>query len=109
LIDVYPDGRSHNIAEGILRTGVLKSGEHRGSVNPVEIYEYVIGMGHISLLFRRGHRIRIDISSSNFPLYDRNMNTGNPIGEDAQGVPAMQTVYHQPGYASYIDLPLIPG
>jgi predicted acyl esterase len=53
--------------------------------------------------------IRIDISSSNFPHFDRNMNTGNPIREDAYGIPAMQTIYHQSGYASYIDLPVIPG
>lgn len=107
LVDVYPDGRSHNVAEGIVRTDVLKSGENQGSSSPSEIYEYVIGMGHTSLLFRRGHRIRIDISSSNFPLYDRNMNTGNPIGEDAKGIPAMQTIYHQSDFASYVDLPVI--
>ena len=65
-------------------------------------------LGHISHLFRRGHRIRIDIASSNFPTFDRNMNTGNPIGEDAEGTPALQTVYHQANCASYIDLPVIP-
>ena len=67
-----------------------------------------IRLGHISHLFRRGHRIRIDIASSNFPTFDRNMNTGNPIGEDAEGTPALQTVYHQANYESYIDLPVIP-
>ena len=50
----------------------------------------------------------IDISSSNFPMYDRNMNTGNPIGGDVTGVKANQTVYHEAKYASYIDLPVIP-
>jgi uncharacterized protein len=109
LIDVYPDGRSHNIAEGIVRTSVLKSEEYRGSSDQANIREYVIGMGHTSQLFRKGHRIRIDFSSSNFPLYDRNMNTGNPIGEDAQGIPATQTVYHLSRYASYIELPIMPG
>jgi predicted acyl esterase len=64
-------------------------------------------MGNVSQLFRRGHRIRIEVSSSNFPAFDRNMNTGNPIGENGQGVVAMQGVYHQSGYASYIDLPLV--
>jgi hypothetical protein len=50
----------------------------------------------------------MDISSSNFPMFDRNMNTGNPIGEDVHGIAATQTVYHQLGTASYIDLPVIP-
>jgi putative CocE/NonD family hydrolase len=103
FIDVYPDGRSHNIAEGIKRASSIAK-----VINPGEAYEYVIGLGNTSQLFRKGHRIRIDISSSNFPLYDRNMNTGNPIGIDAQGIPAIQTIYHQSGYASYIDLPVIP-
>ena len=108
LVEVYLDGRSYNVAEGIIRARYRKSIFQPELVNPGEIYEYIINMGHISQLFRKGHRIRIDISSSNFPTSDRNMNTGNPIGEDVQGIPAMQSIYHQPGYASYIDLPLIP-
>lgn len=109
LVDVYPDGRSYNLTEGIKRARALKSAAYPDLINPGEVYEYVITMGNTSQLFRKGHRIRIDISSSNFPMFDRNMNTGNPIGEDAQGIPATQTVYHQPAYASYIDLPVIPG
>jgi hypothetical protein len=65
-------------------------------------------MAATSIVFGRDHRIRIDISSSNFPRIDRNMNTGNPFGEDSEGVPAIQTIYHQADYASYIDLPVIP-
>jgi len=109
LVDVYPDGRSHNLLDGIKRARGLKSEDRVEFINPGEVYEFVITLGPTSQLFRRGHRLRIDISSSNFPLYDRNMNTGNPIGEDARGVPATQTVYHQKEYASYIDLPVIPG
>jgi putative CocE/NonD family hydrolase len=100
LVYVYPDGRSYNVAEGVKR---ITNQQESGLAG---IKEYVIGIGNISQLFRKGHRIRIDISSSNFPFSDRNMNTGNPIGEDARGVPAMQTIYHQKDYASYIDLPL---
>jgi predicted acyl esterase len=65
-------------------------------------------MAATSIVFGRDHRIRIDISSSNFPRIDRNMNTGNPFGEDSEGVPAIQTIYHQADYPSYIDLPVIP-
>lgn len=108
LVDVCPDGAAYNIAEGIMRARGRKSVFKPELVNPGEVYEYTINMGTTSQLFRKGHRIRIDISSSNFPMYDRNMNTGNPIGEDTQGIPAMQTIYHQSGHASYIDLPVIP-
>ena len=108
LIDVFPDGRSYNLVDGIRRARGLKSEEQPELVTPGEVYEYVITMGPTSQLFRKGHRIRIDISSSNFPYYDRNMNTGNPIGEDAEGIIATQTVYHQSEYTSYIDLPIIP-
>jgi putative CocE/NonD family hydrolase len=108
LVDVYPDGRAYNIAEGIKRARGRESVFNPEPVNPGEIIEYTINLGDSSQLFRKGHRVRIDISSSNFPMYDRNMNTANPIGEDAEGVPAMQTIYHQRGYASYVDLPVIP-
>jgi predicted acyl esterase len=50
----------------------------------------------------------LDITSSNFPTFDRNLNTGNQVGEDAEGIPALQTIFHQNGQASYIDLPVIP-
>jgi len=108
LVDVHPDGKAYNIADGILRARYRKSILEPELVNPDDINEYCIDMGVTSNLFLKGHRIRIDVSSSNFPRYDRNMNTGNPIGEDARGVPAMQAIYHQAEYASYIDLPIIP-
>jgi uncharacterized protein len=100
LCDVYPDGRSYNLLEGIFRTNGM-------SQNYGQVSEYVITLGDTSNLFFKGHRIRIQISSSNFPLYDRNMNTGNPIGEDSKGVPVLQTIYHQTDCPSYIDLPVI--
>lgn len=78
-------------------------------ITPGEIYAFVITFGPTSQLFRKGRRIRIDISSINFPLYDRNMNTGNPIGEDTLDIVDTQTVYHQAEYRPYIDLPVIPG
>ena len=107
LIDVHPDGRAYNVAEGIIRARYRKSINQPEPISPGEIYEYTINMGNISQLFRKGHRIRIDISSSNFPAFDRNMNTGNLPGEDSHGVAATQTIYHQTHYASYIDLPII--
>ena len=108
ICHIYPDGRSYNLAEGIMRASGLKFADRPELITPGEPYEYVITLGNTSQLFRKGHRIRIQISSSNFPQYDRNMNTGNPIGEDDRGIIAKQTIYHQSGYASYLDLPVIP-
>jgi putative CocE/NonD family hydrolase len=108
LVDVYPDGRAYNVADGIVRAQYRNSFSIPELLKPDEIVEFVIRLGHSSQLFRRGHRIRIDITSSNFPTFDRNMNTGHAIGEDKQGIPALQTIYHQNRHASYIDLPVIP-
>ena len=108
LVDVYPDGRAYNVTnDGIIRARYRKSLFQPELVSPGEVNEYVINLEATSQLFRRGHRLRIDITSSSFPEYDRNMNTGNPIGEDAQGITAKQTVYHDSEYPSYIDLPVI--
>ena len=108
ICHVHPDGRSYNLAEGIMRASGLKFADRPELITPGEPYEYVITLGNTSQLFRKGHRMRIQISSSNFPMFDRNMNTGNSIGQDARGIIAKQTIYHQSGYASYVDLPVIP-
>ncbi|MFC1864160.1 CocE/NonD family hydrolase [Thermodesulfobacteriota bacterium] len=108
LVDVYPDGRSYNVVcDGIIRARYRKSLFEPEYITPGEVNEYIINLEAVSQLFRKGHRIRIDISSSSFPEYDRNMNTGNNTGEDEQGIPAMQSIYHQSEYPSYINLPVI--
>jgi uncharacterized protein len=108
ICHVYADERSFNLGEGIMRASGRKFSEKPELIKPGEVNEYIITSGHTSQLFRKGTRIRIQISSSNFPTYDRNMNTGNPIGEDDRGVVAHQTIFHQSEFASYIDLPVIP-
>jgi uncharacterized protein len=109
LVDVYPDGRAFNTADGIARAQYRNTFHKQERLTPGEVYEFVIRFGHASQLFRKGHRIRLDVTSSNFPTFDRNMNTGRNTGEDAKGIAASQTVYHQNNYASYIDLPIISG
>ena len=110
MVDVHPNGAAYNVAEGCIRARYRRSVLKPEPLTPGEIHEYVIDLGATSMAFRQGHRIRIDVSSSNFPRIDRNLNTGNPFGEDKEGVPAIQTVFHQAGYASYIELPVIePG
>ncbi|MBI4763487.1 MAG: CocE/NonD family hydrolase [Deltaproteobacteria bacterium] len=108
LINVYPNGAAYNLAEGQIRARYRKSLLKPELVTPGEVVEYIIDLAATSVLFRKGHRIRLDITSSNFPRIDRNMNTGNPFAQDAKGIPAMQTIFHESAYASYIDLPVIP-
>jgi putative CocE/NonD family hydrolase len=108
LVDVYPDGRAINIAEGCIRARYRSSILRPELLTPGEPYSFRIDMGVTSHMFRRGHRLRVHVTSSDFPRFDRNMNTGNPIGEDAAGEPAHQTIFHRRGLASYVDLPVIP-
>jgi len=108
-VGVYPDGSAYNVAEGIIRAKYKDGLIDPCPVTPGEAYEYVIDLASVSILFKKGHRIRLDITSSNFPRFDRNMNTGNAFGEDAEGIIASQTVFHNDTYASYVDLPIIKG
>jgi putative CocE/NonD family hydrolase len=107
MTDVQPNGLSLLIAQGIQRAAYRYWNHEAAPIEPGAVVTYTINLGNTSHVFRKGHRIRVQISSSNFPLYDRNMNTGNVIGEDAIGVIAQQTIYHDSNYASYIELPVI--
>ena len=77
-------------------------------IEPGKIYEYKIELLPIAIILRKGHRIRIHVSSSSWPLWDRNQNTGNPIGLDAKMIVARQTIYHDADHPSCIILPIIP-
>jgi putative CocE/NonD family hydrolase len=107
LVDVHPNGMAINVAEGCIRAKYRKSILKPELLTPGQIYEYTIDLASTSNVFGKGHHVRLDITSSNFPRFDRNMNTGNDFGVDAAGIPALQTIYHQQGYVSYIDLPVI--
>jgi hypothetical protein len=109
LVDVNSDGFAYNIAEGWIRTRFRKGILYPEFITPGKVYEYVIDLAHTSNVFKAGHHIRVDITSSNFPRIDRNMNTGNPFGTDKTGIAALQTIYHEADAASYMELPIIPG
>lgn len=108
LIDFHPDGRGFNVADGVIRARFRHSVVQPELLEPGQPYEYDIHLRNTSMLFRRGHRLGIVVSSSDFPRWDRNMNTGGRIGYDKQGMPAVQTVFHDSERPSYIDLPLRP-
>jgi putative CocE/NonD family hydrolase len=109
LCDVYPDGRSINLTEGVLRAR-FHSGdwEHPQRLVPGQIYELTIDLHVTSNVFFKGHRIRLDITSSNFPLWDRNLNTGESIATGVEWQSAQITVYHGTQYPSHLILPIIP-
>ena len=109
LMDVYPDGTAYNLTEGIIRARFRESiWEAPKSLVPGEIYEYTIEALPTSNVFLKGHSIRVHITSSNFPLYDRNPNTGHEQGVDAEMQIAEQTIYHSEKHPSHVILPVIP-
>src|SRR5262249_28883821 len=114
LIDVYPPSRDYpagidlNVGDSIVRARYRDSLEYAKLLTPGRPEEFTIEMYPTSLVFRRGHRIRLDISSSNFPRFDVNPNTGEPLGQERSRRVALNTVYHDPTHASRILLPVIP-
>jgi hypothetical protein len=115
LIDVYPPNKDFpagvdlNVADSIVRARYRNSLEHAELMKPGEIYPFTIEMYPTSLVFKQGHRIRVDISSSNFPHFDVNPNTGEPLNDNRRWAVATNTVYHDAQHPSQILLPTIPG
>ncbi len=130
LLDVYSDGRPFNLCDGIARAscgvglwparlgGILPSHQGRDAlatyksdpslIQPGKVYRYEIDLWVTSNVFLPGHKIRVEISSSNFPRFDRNLNTGEPFGTGAEFIKATQTIYHDEERPSHILLPVIP-
>lgn len=108
LSDVYPDGTSINVTEGILRASYRESMQNPTPIVPGEVYEYKVDMWSTSQVFKKGHRIRVSITSSNFPHYARNLNTGENSNTSSEVATAQNTVYHDSIRPSHIILPVIP-
>ncbi len=108
LIDVYPDGLAFNVAHGVIRARYRNGLDKPELIRPGEIVKYTITMVLTSNAFLPGHRIRLDITSSYFPNYDRNPNTATDQGADVALVAAEQTVHHGGERATRIILPWIP-
>ena len=108
LVDVHPNGKAIHLTEGIVRARFRDSYVNPAPVEPNSIVEYRIRLWETSNLFKTGHRIRLEVSSSNFPRFDRNLNTGNPLGFDDEIRVAHQTIYHDRENASHLTLPVIP-
>ena len=108
LVDVHPNGYAQLLAEGIIRARYRNSFKKQELLTPEEIYEYTVDLWSVSHVFQKGHKIQVEISSSNFPKYDRNPNTGHKFGEDAELEKATQMMYHNSQYPSHIIFPVVP-
>ncbi|MEV7422040.1 CocE/NonD family hydrolase [Streptomyces sp. NPDC091212] len=108
LVDVHPDGTAVNLNSGIVRASYRESSTDPKPITPGKVYAYTIKVWPTSNLFRKGHRIRLDISSSDYPQYDPNPNTGSWLGESTALRPARQTVLHDAAHPSRVTLPVIP-
>ena len=106
--DVYPDGQTRNLCDGILRLRYRTSLRKPELAKPGEIYTITIPAGVTSNVFKSGHRIRLEVSSSNFPRFDRNPNTGRPIADETEMRAAHQVIYYGGRRASHLLLPVIP-
>ena len=107
-MDVWPDGFVQELCYGIVRARYRDSLDAPSLLEPGRPYEFIIKLNPTSNLFKAGHRIRLALSSSDFPNFDRNHNTGNPYWEDAELRTAHQTVFHGPEMSSHLLLPVIP-
>jgi putative CocE/NonD family hydrolase len=110
LCDVWPDGRSIFVTEGIVRARYR--GGHEGDtvelLEPKEVAEYRIRLYPTATVFLRGHRLRLDVTSSSFPRFARNPNTGEDVATGTRLQVAHQTVLHTDRYPSHVVLPVIP-
>jgi len=108
LVDVFPDGYLHLIQEGIQRASYRESDAAPTLIEPEKVYEYDIDLWATSYVVEAGHRIRVEISSSNFDRFSRNLNTGAKFGTTSETAIATQKIFHTAEYPSHITLPVIP-
>ena len=108
LVDVEPCGAARSLVDGIIRARYRQGTDQSRPITPGAVEEYTIDLVATSNVFQAGHRIRLEISSSNFPRFDRNFNTAEVPWAATESVPALQTIHHDGQYPSRIRLPIIP-
>lgn len=107
LIDVHPNGDAYPMAEGMLRARFRQGLDKPELLKANQPYEFTVDMVGTAVVFQYGHRIRVDVTSSNFPQFDRNPNTGEPLGSSAKVRVAKQTLHHSAARPSHIVLPVV--
>lgn len=110
LVNVYPSGAAYNVcyaASGLISARFRESFEKPSLIEPGKVYKYEIDLRPTGFVFKKGHRIRVEISSSDFPVFNRNLNTGQDSYTSMKMVKAKQAIYHDSQYPSHIILPII--
>jgi len=110
LVDVHPGGYAQLLMDRMMHAR-YRNGS-RSALAPIarnRAYEYMLYLGETATIFRKGHAIRLEISSSNFPKYARNLNTGGELAEERTPQIAAQTILHDANHPSYLELPTVPG
>ncbi len=108
LLDVWPNGFAQRLSDGIVRARYRDGGDKPSLIIPGQIYSYDIDLWNTCQVFKAGHSLRVEVSSSTFPKYDRNQNTGEALGKTSNIVVAHQDVYHDRQHPSYITIPIVP-
>ena len=108
IVDVYPDGRSILIGDGSRRARYRHGFDTEDLLEPGRVERFEILLGNTAWRIDPGHRLRVHVTSSNFPRIDRNMNTGRRIGGDSSGIVATQTIHHTEQYPSRLELSVLP-
>jgi putative CocE/NonD family hydrolase len=108
LIDVWPNGYAQRLIDGMVRARFRDGMEKPSLIEPGRVYTYNIDCWNTCQTFKKGHRIRIEISSSAFPKYDRNLNTGEALGKTTEMQTAEQKIFHDREHPSHVVLPIVP-
>ncbi|MBI1940230.1 MAG: CocE/NonD family hydrolase, partial [Acidobacteria bacterium] len=108
LVDVWPNGFAQNLTDGILRARYRNSHQKPEFMNPGGVYKITIDLWATSNVFRKGHRLRLEVSSSNFPRFNRNLNAGEISMHGTRMLKASNTIYHDPEHPSALILPVVP-
>ena len=106
LCDVWPDGRSMSVCDGILRARYRNSLARAELLTPGQLYRLEVELTPTAQVFQAGHRLRVEVTSSDFPRADRNLNTGGPFGEETEWQVAVNTLFHDAERPSQLVLPL---
>jgi putative CocE/NonD family hydrolase len=109
VLDVHPDGFAQRLNDGVIRARTRKGFDRAELLTPGQVEEYDIDAWSTCVLLAEGHRLRVEITSSAFPLIDPNLNTGGPFGDEVKGVVAEQTIYHDRGRPSHLVVPIVRG
>jgi len=108
LIDLWPNGFAQRLTDGMVRARFRDGMQQPSLIEPGRVYAYSIDCWNTCQMFKKGHRIRLEISSSAFPKYDRNLNTGEALGKTTKMQTAEQKIYHDREHPSHVVLPVVP-